>query len=510
MPPGAVHDSDAPVALVSRAIVGLGRRGQIPMGELADFLQHPAAAVRIAALRASASLVKPPQALCRAIISQLDDGSPEVRREAIRTVASLELREAVPKLLGLTEDERDRPEAIRALAILPDPKALNVYLKALEGRDPEIRRAGKSALLAICESVRVDVESRARSGQFSGPAAEDIERVLARFVPSVNWMVIGPFPRNSPQSFADPTSIDFNRPQVGAMGRVVTWKARRGDPTTGRVTIDDLKGGAGDRGGFGYDANGSPDLAAFAYTEFVSDSDRTALLMGGSSGTITVSVNGSRAYHADNNSGRAYSPDDDLCRFELKKGVNRILVRTRQGIGAWSFGLQISDQSSPFLSTRRDAFAPRSVQEYAMSHLGDAKKGAALFFDPHGIGCAKCHSAGGRGSSHIGPDLSGLALKYDKAEIIRSVLEPSNRIATGYQTVVVAKMDGTVHAGLLRAETATHLDLIVDGLETIRIPSSAVEDRRISELSFMPSGLADPLKPSEFADLIAYLSSLKD
>ena len=60
-----------------------------------------------------------------------------------------------------------------------------------------------------------------------------------------------------------------------------------------------------------------------------------------------------------------------------------------------------------------------------------------------GVGCVKCHAAAGRGTANVGPDLTGLGLKYDKAEIIRSVLDPSDRLATGYQPVVVATAWGS-------------------------------------------------------------------
>ncbi len=110
----------------------------------------------------------------------------------------------------------------------------------------------------------------------------------------------------------------------------------------------------------------------------------------------------------------------------------------------------------------------------------------------------------------IGPDLTGLALKYDKAEIIRSVLEPSNRIASGYLPVVIAKADGTVSSGLLRGETNTHLDLIGADLLPVRVPKSDIDVRRVSETSLMPAGLVDSMAKHEFADLIAYLISLTE
>src|SRR5262249_37065479 len=132
----------------------------------------------------------------------------------------------------------------------------------------------------------------------------------------------------------------------GAEGRTIAWSSRRADATTGRVVIDDFKGGVGDRGGFGYDANGSPDLCGFGYAEVTSDRDRPALLLFGSSGSMNVTVNEETVYTYRNFAGRPYSPDADLVRCNLKKGINRILVQTRQGIASWSFSVQVSDAST--------------------------------------------------------------------------------------------------------------------------------------------------------------------
>ena len=127
--------------------------------------------------------------------------------------------------------------------------------------------------------------------------------------------------------------IEFDRPQTGVEGRALVWTSRQGDVTSGRLSLDDLKGGLGDRGGFGHDDSTSPDLAAFAYAEIVSEQERPALLLVGSSGTITIKLNDRLAFQADHAAGRPYAADSDLVRITLTKGRNRILVRTRQGIG---------------------------------------------------------------------------------------------------------------------------------------------------------------------------------
>src|SRR5262249_13708584 len=163
------------------------------------------------------------------------------------------------------------------------------------------------------------------------------------------------------------------------------------DSATGRVVLDDFKGGAGDRGGFGYDTNGSPDLNAFGFAEIDSDRDRTALLLVGSSGTIVVTLNEKAVLQYHNFAGRAYAPDSHLVRVDLKKGKNRLLLSTRQGIGVWSFSVQVSEPlDSRFAAIAKPkGVTPEKLRAFALSHEGDPRGGEALFFDPKGIGCAR-------------------------------------------------------------------------------------------------------------------------
>ena len=96
----------------------------------------------------------------------------------------------------------------------------------------------------------------------------------------------------------------------------------------------------------------------------------------------------------------------------------------------------------------------------------------------------------------VGPNLAGIARSYDKLELIRSVLEPSARIATGYQSVVIARDDGSVFTGVVRAETDATLELIDAGGKPFRVPKEEIEVRRLGNVSLMPTGLADRANPS--------------
>lgn len=131
----------------------------------------------------------------------------------------------------------------------------------------------------------------------------------------------------------------------------------------------------------------------------------------GSSGSVKVTVNEHKAFEYANFAGREYRPDSDLVRIKLLKGKNRILVMSRQGVGVWSFSVQVSEPSTTSIVMARGATSPdpEALRAFAMSHEGDPRSGEILFFDAKGVGCVKCHAANGRGTANFGPDLTGLA-----------------------------------------------------------------------------------------------------
>ncbi|MEW4570426.1 HEAT repeat domain-containing protein [Tautonia sp. JC769] len=506
-------DPKAPADLVARALPKVASSGALPPNDLASFLDHGEAEVRIAALGALAAVEGLPGHLLDRVAARLDDPDPTARVAAVAAVAALGHRPAVPKLVEMAGsgevDPSLRSMLVRALAAMPEPEALPVFLGALGDRDPDLRRSAEAALLAIRDRVRPALEEHARSVDPASPAAEALERVVTTFTPVVDWRVIGPFARTTARVFLGSTEIDFSETHSGVEGRTIAWHPREAEPETGRVVIDDLKEGQGDVGGFGYDDTGSPDLAAFATAEIASDAEREALLLFGSSGSMIVELNGEPILEVSEYAGRPYAPDSDRVRVRLREGSNRLVMRVRQGIGTWAFGVQVSDQGQELLARAEAGSGVEALRAFALEQEGDPGRGEALFFAGDGIGCVKCHAADGKGDSDIGPDLTGLAAKYDRAEVIRSILEPSERIATGYQPVLVATDDGRVVAGLVREESAGELVLADAEAQIVRVEKGRIEERRLGQVSIMPEGLVDSLKPGEFADLVAYLMSLK-
>ena len=71
---------------------------------------------------------------------------------------------------------------------------------------------------------------------------------------------------------------------------------------------------------------------------------------------------------------------------------------------------------------------------------------------------ATCHLVGGAGG-RVGPDLTAVGAYTTPAAILESLLEPSNKIKQGYDTVLVLSKNGMIVSGTLqrRSDKATLL-----------------------------------------------------
>jgi putative heme-binding domain-containing protein len=140
---------------------------------------------------------------------------------------------------------------------------------------------------------------------------------------------------------------------------------------------------------------------------------------------------------------------------------------------------------------------------------GDPARGAKLVaMDGKLAACQACHFIQGQGR-HFGPDLSRIGATQTPAQILDSILAPSQTIAPLYRTTVVELRDGTTHAGFIRARGASELVLTVPPGQSIKIRLAEIKAENTLLTSLMPEGQLQGLTPQEAADLIAYLASLK-
>jgi putative heme-binding domain-containing protein len=186
-------------------------------------------------------------------------------------------------------------------------------------------------------------------------------------------------------------------------------------------------------------------------------------------------------------------------RNELATPIRRELARVFASNDQFAFLL---DESAAKLE-------PADYARYATKHSGDAHRGRQVFADSRGIGCAKCHLVGGAGAVNLGPNLLGIGAKYPRRELVRSVLEPSNRILIDFETLVVITNSGEIHQGWLRSQTPEQIELVTPEGKIIPIRADEIEVKKTSNVSPMPNGLASGMTLENFADIIAYLESLK-
>lgn len=155
--------------------------------------------------------------------------------------------------------------------------------------------------------------------------------------------------------------------------------------------------------------------------------------------------------------------------------------------------------------------APQSVPvnhaQFALSHSGRAPEGERVFNDEKSA-CARCHSVDGS-SQKVGPDLSAVAAKFSRADLIKAILEPSDTIAVGYAATHISTTSGDEFAGVVHRAPAHMTELMLGDGRKIEIPAAEIAARRISPVSLMPEGLQQGLSFHEFSDLIAFLLSLR-
>jgi putative heme-binding domain-containing protein len=120
--------------------------------------------------------------------------------------------------------------------------------------------------------------------------------------------------------------------------------------------------------------------------------------------------------------------------------------------------------------------------------------------------CAVCHRFGGVGKD-VGPDLTTVASRFKRRDVLESILWPSKVISDQYLPEIFELADGKVVSGLIVRENATAV--LVRTPENPDKPAvvqkSQITNRSQSTVSLMPEGLHDKLTASELADLLAFV-----
>ena len=139
---------------------------------------------------------------------------------------------------------------------------------------------------------------------------------------------------------------------------------------------------------------------------------------------------------------------------------------------------------------------------YDLILRGDEAKGREIYFGKGG--CNQCHALRGAGGS-LGPDLTNVGGARPLNQIREALLEPSKRIADGYQAATVHLKSGKVITGVLRDYTNYTTTMVDNEGNLYMLKHAEVADRQLAKASPMPS-YRDRLTTGEQTDLIYFLS----
>jgi len=149
-----------------------------------------------------------------------------------------------------------------------------------------------------------------------------------------------------------------------------------------------------------------------------------------------------------------------------------------------------------------------SFRKHALTHEGDAARGARLFADEQKLACSKCHSVDGR-ASKAGPDLFAVGDKFGRRDLVEAMLMPSAVISPGYGTVIVETKAGEEFQGILKQATDAGVQLMGADGKLVSIATADIREQRGSTVSLMPEGLHEGVSRQEFTDLTEYLATLR-
>jgi putative heme-binding domain-containing protein len=188
-------------------------------------------------------------------------------------------------------------------------------------------------------------------------------------------------------------------------------------------------------------------------------------------------------------------------------GTDDNLEKALAGWQQW-FAEKYPDLPAPDLP--REAEQNHWTYQELLSHLtgpqasqGVAARGAVMFEKAQ---CARCHRYGDRGDT-VGPDLTNVSKRFQKKEILESILFPAHVISDQYATQTIVTKSGKSYLGMVSPRGDGSLIVLQANGEKVTIAESDVAELNRNKASSMPEGLLNTLSLEDVADLFAYLSS---
>jgi len=136
-------------------------------------------------------------------------------------------------------------------------------------------------------------------------------------------------------------------------------------------------------------------------------------------------------------------------------------------------------------------------------------RGRKLFAAANCFSCHRYHNEGGAN----GPDLTSVAGRFSRRDLIESITLPSKVISDQYAAVQIQTDDGKVIVGRiinLNGETLHVNTNMLDPTAVAHVDRRHIEEMKPSLVSMMPEGLLNTFHEDEILDLLAYLLARGD
>lgn len=121
--------------------------------------------------------------------------------------------------------------------------------------------------------------------------------------------------------------------------------------------------------------------------------------------------------------------------------------------------------------------------------------------------CAACHKHGKTGAE-IGPDLTTIHKKFDKAGLLDAIVNPSASMVFGYESYTIVTQKGETYFGFLMSDGANVVLKDAAGQQHT-IKANQIKSREKMPSSLMPEPTALGLNEQDLADLTGYLLNFK-
>ena len=361
----------APDGLKPLLIATLGaRRDRSTATQLLGLTRSPIEPVALAAVRALGETGDP--AAANPLLAVAEGAAPDaVKAAALRAALAFghvlaDRGQGAPALaifqraFRLAPADADRAEALHGMGKVGDPRALDTIGPILADEKSTLRDAAFEACLGIADAASargdrdnaVAVLKKIADLEPSGRIAQEATKKLHALGVHVNlaardgaiasWWIIGPFDCPKFDAAKKPQfperEIDLKKVYKVA-GRTLRWKLHHSSHAKGWVDLN---------------AQVKPNdkVLAYCYTELAVEREQEVELHLGRDDGLTVWLNGKVLY--DEHGPHGAAAEEFVVKGTLAKGVNKLLVKSSEGGGAWEFYVRITDtKGKPLDNTKK-------------------------------------------------------------------------------------------------------------------------------------------------------------